>query len=440
MLKSFNCKLNHSLVLFIFGVLLLVLRYTDPFLNPILYAEDGVWVGQGLSYGWINTVFHARSDYFTVYNILGLYISTIISSFFTGNPLILLPQSIALVSFSFYSLISVLVFNFSKRSCSLFISYSLYVLVLFLPLGSSQSEILGRLLQIGFYMPVFSLCIFEYMRTSRSKLYSYMAAVMIFLAAATNPVVVPIIYLMAFFDIFGRKGWRLRIKSYLPLLVSLLIISLIIAKNIHGQGGINLPPNYNNYIEMVFARQILYPFVFPWYHELSDTISLIIFFFYSSYCILCYSLSRNILAKHQILFVFISLVIYCAATSIGRSGLSSILDGYSTTFPDRYFMGVNILSLILFVLCTAQLFSSIKFQWVGSSVVALLLSIYAFNYNDIMQRNVDKQRIGTIVTFQEQLCSSTLASDGYRKIQIYPLPTWSMSVPNVIFDNITCVK
>ena len=183
-----------------------------------------------------------------------------------------------------------------------------------------------------------------------------MAAVMIFLAAATNPVVVPIIYLMAFFDIFGRKGWRLRIKSYLPLLVSLLIISLIIAKNIHGQGGINLPPNYNNYIEMVFARQILYPFVFPWYHELSDTISLIIFFFYSSYCILCYSLSRNILAKHQILFVFISLVIYCAATSIGRSGLSSILDGYSTTFPDRYFMGVNILSLILFVLCTAQLF------------------------------------------------------------------------------------
>ncbi|MCO4108943.1 hypothetical protein KGH51_21945, partial [Citrobacter freundii] len=87
MLKSFNCKLNHSLVLFIFGVLLLVLRYTDPFLNPILYAEDGVWVGQGLSYGWINTVFHARSDYFTVYNILGLYISTIISSFFTGNPL-----------------------------------------------------------------------------------------------------------------------------------------------------------------------------------------------------------------------------------------------------------------------------------------------------------------------------------------------------------------
>lgn len=334
MLKSFNCKLNHSLVLFIFGVLLLVLRYTDPFLNPILYAEDGVWVGQGLSYGWINTVFHARSDYFTVYNILGLYISTIISSFFTGNPLILLPQSIALVSFSFYSLIAVLVFNFSKRSCSLFISYSLYVLVLFLPLGSSQSEILGRLLQIGFYMPVFSLCIFEYMRTSRSKLYSYMAAVMIFLAAATNPVVVPIIYLMAFFDIFGRKGWRLRIKSYLPLLVSLLIISLIIAKNIHGQGGINLPPNYNNYIEMVFARQILYPFVFPWYHELSDTISLIIFFFYSSYCILCYSLSRNILAKHQILFVFISLVIYCAATSIGRSGLSSILDGYSTTFPD----------------------------------------------------------------------------------------------------------
>ncbi|HCC6885658.1 hypothetical protein QWI28_02685 [Citrobacter freundii] len=263
---------------------------------------------------------------------------------------------------------------------------------------------------------------------------------MIFLAAATNPVVVPIIYLMAFFDIFGRKGWRLRIKSYLPLLVSLLIISLIIAKNIHGQGGINLPPNYNNYIEMVFARQILYPFVFPWYHELSDTISLIIFFFYSSYCILCYSLSRNILAKHQILFVFISLVIYCAATSIGRSGLSSILDGYSTTFPDRYFMGVNILSLILFVLCTAQLFSSIKLQWVGSSVVALLLSIYAFNYNDIMQRNVDKQRIGTIVTFQEQLCSSTLASDGYRKIQIYPLPTWSMSVPNVIFDNITCVK
>lgn len=103
-------------------------------------------------------------------------------------------------------------------------------------------------------------------------------------------------------------------------------------------------------------------------------------------------------------------------------------------------MGVNILSLILFVLCTAQLFSSIKLQWVGSSVVALLLSIYAFNYNDIMQRNVDKQRIGTIVTFQEQLCSSTLASDGYRKIQIYPLPTWSMSVPNVIFDNITCVK
>lgn len=440
MLKSFNYKLNHSLVLFIFGVLLLVLRYTDPILNPFVYAEDGVWVGQGLTYGWIHTVFHARSDYFTVYNIIGLYISTIISSFFTGNPLVLLPQSISLVSYSFYSLIAVLVFNFSKRSCNTFISYSIYVLVLLLPLGSSQSEILGRLLQIGFYMPVFALCIFDYMRVSRSRLCSNIAAVMIFLAAATNPVVVPIIYLMAFFDVFGRKGWRLRIRSYLPLLVSLLIISLIIAKNIHGQGGVNLPPNYNNYIEMVFARQILYPFVFPWYHELNDTVSLFIFFFYSFYCILCYSLSRNALAKHQILFVFISLVIYCAATSIGRSGLSSILDGYSTTFPDRYFMGVNILSLILFVLCTAQLSSLRKFQWLASSVVALLLLVYAFNFNDIMQRNVDKQRIGTLVTFQEQLCSSTLTSDGNRKIQIYPVPTWSMSVPNEIFDNIICVK
>lgn len=64
-----NINISSYIILTIFGMIILAMRYTTPIITPWIYAEDGVWVANALSHGWLETFINAREDYFVFFNI-----------------------------------------------------------------------------------------------------------------------------------------------------------------------------------------------------------------------------------------------------------------------------------------------------------------------------------------------------------------------------------
>ena len=102
-------------------------------------------------------------------------------------------------------------------------------------------------------------------------------------------------------------------------------------------------------IEVSLARALIYPFVFPFYNQLSDTIVVIL-----SLALL--TLLGALLAKEKskevktlISMCAIAYLIYLFLTVYMRKSLTENLGGYTGTFPDRYFMGLNIIVIFSFL-------------------------------------------------------------------------------------------
>ena len=78
------------LVLLGIGVMVLLLRNPDPLLNPVIYTEDGTWIGLALTKGWWYAFQNAKAGYFVWGNLILLWASVNTSSIVCGNPLICL--------------------------------------------------------------------------------------------------------------------------------------------------------------------------------------------------------------------------------------------------------------------------------------------------------------------------------------------------------------
>ncbi|WP_132927506.1 hypothetical protein [Sodalis ligni] len=423
------------------GTIFLAIRNTDPLLNPIIYAEDGVWVSMALTKGWVDAFLHARPDYFVFYNILTLYISTKISIIFSGSPLLLLPQSIAFVSYSFYSLVSVLAFTTVQRISNNYFAFLIYFIILLLPFGFSQNEILGRLLQIGYYMPFITLCLY-FIRENIASFRGRIALdVLILLTAATNPIVFSVIGLYFLRKISNTNDKKSFLKEHTFILSISLLLFIYIAPHMNRVGGISTAFNPDNLIELIFARSFLYPFVFTFYNRLNDLYSIILTGAYIAFCVFSYRRTNSMIVKDIIFITFSTLLVYIIATVLIRPGLTGLLTAYNGTSGDRYFMGPNIISSFLFIICLSQFWVNDKAKLLTTSLSLYIIFIYGMGLGIIFETYQTKQAGKTTLSFYDQICQSKSTNDGtLRLIKIYPQPDWSIKVPSMYVNKLECLK
>ncbi|WP_240783130.1 hypothetical protein [Escherichia sp. E2748] len=83
-----NINISSYIILIIFGMIILAMRYTTPIINPWLYAEDGVWVANALNHGWLETFINAREDYFVFFNIFFLFCININQQYYKRESII----------------------------------------------------------------------------------------------------------------------------------------------------------------------------------------------------------------------------------------------------------------------------------------------------------------------------------------------------------------
>lgn len=421
-------------VLFVIGLMVIGVRNPDPFLNPILYTEDGAWLGLAFSKGWLYTFFNARSDYLVWGNLFLLWGAETCSNLICGNALVCLPQSIGLLSLAFFSGIATFAFFATRDAASVAVRLLLFALLLLLPLGDSSNEILGRLSNIGYMFVLLALLLISYREMQVSASSRYIADAVLILAAATNPVVILLIvmYLVWRFYRAGVREWR----RDLVLLLGVGLVGMLVAYKMFTQQhsvitGVLHPENL---VEVGIARAILYPLVFPYYTALTNSSTVTLFLLWVAFVMLAVLRSHG-RAKVFMAYSAVALITFWASTLVMRPSLTQLLSGYDHTFPDRYFMGLNAIVLVITLVGASSLLKDSKriFRIGSVLLLTILVALYSKNLPWIFETNKPRMVLMTGTSFPAQLCQCgknlNAAEDLMVSCPIY-FSGWSIMVPS----------
>ncbi|MCX7094820.1 MAG: hypothetical protein NTY50_15405 [Methylobacter sp.] len=424
--------------LFVVGGLVLYIRNPDPFLNPIVYTEDGYWLGLAFSKGWLYTFFNAKEGYLVLGNLILLWIAETGSKVFCGNSLLCLPQSIGMVSFAFYACIATFSFAATRDVASFAVRLLLFATLLMLPLGDSSNEILGRLSNVGYMFVLIAVLLVSYRERLKSTASVYIADIGLIISAATNPVVVPLTAIYLSWRFYQSRGrvW----KRDLTLFLGLFLVAILIAYRMFSQHhsevtGILHPENL---IEVGVARAILYPLIFPYYTALSDFSAIILFSIWLVFVILAIKQSNNQTSVF-IAYNLVALILYWVMTIGMRQSLTQQLGGYRHTFPDRYFMGLNVIVMVISLVGAFSMLRNTKLMMkIGAALLlTMLVILYATNIPWIFETNKTRMPLISGLTFADQLCESSNILTGTKpadKLVVVPIYTegWSISIPSPI--------
>lgn len=433
------------LLLLLFGVVVLFLRNMDPLIQPAMYTEDGAWLGMAMSKGWMYTFQNAKSGYFVFGNLLFLWLSSFSSLAFCNDKLICLPQSLAIWSYIFFAGTATLSVYATRKILPLKIRFLIFFLIILIPLGNSANEIIGRISNIG-YFAVFWSVLLVYTKAVGSGSWTVIigTAVGLIVTAATNPVCYILIPILAIFStwINGAKEAKDLIRKlagqYGYIFIGLLILLILQLYTFSGHPGTRITGkiNVDHLIEVGITRSLLYPFVFAIYQHLNDQYSIFILSaFVGLITYLSWKIRHNTEVIHLLGLSLISLLIFLAATLYMRQSLTQQLGGYQTTFPDRYFMGLNVIFTFSLVVLAASNINIGKFA--SALCLSFLISIilvYITSINWILELNKPRLNIAIHGTFSELICKTppSYGENIVTNTTLLPIyfSGWTMEIPN----------
>lgn len=423
-------------ILFPIIFLLLIIRTPDALISPILYAEDGTWLGRIYIEGLWNILINARPDYFVIGNILGLYFAKYLSYTFFAYDVSTLPFFISILSYLFFSIIASIPVLLLKNHIRLELLIGLSLLIVFLPFGWSTNEIIGRLNNIGYFLFPLSILLLIYrLDISNEKKKVIIIDALLVFCMLTNPMVVLFIityFLLRYF--FGKQdSFEYKAQFYTFVIAFLIFIYIIYIK-------ITLSPQTSlttetflieNLFEVSISRSILYPFIFPIYSKLGDLFSFIILLIFLT---TFYLVFKTLQYKDKKVFLILSfaLVFVSFLTTFTKPGLTHWIKDYSGTFPDRYFSAQNIMSLlvVIFMVEKALVVKNKYFRNISKFFIIVLILIYSISLSEIIEFSNPKLKITTNDTFVESIYKTY---QNKEKSEIYQIPIyfdgWKMQLP-----------
>lgn len=146
-----------------------------------------------------------------------------------------------------------------------------------------------------------------------------------------------------------------------------------------GKGGADLPFSWSGVVEFFLARIFLYPFLPTLYSHLSDflTILLVLPFLLLMFVLIRRAIGATDEFRSRVLFVAGCFVVYYLATVIMRRGFTSAFGSYQSSFPDRYFFGLNLL-LVLLVLLLVDRSRWLVNKWRRFALGAIVFALFGF--------------------------------------------------------------
>lgn len=134
----------------------------------------------------------------------------------------------------------------------------------------------------------------------------------------------------------------------------------------------DVPFDFSNAIEMLIARSMLYPVIYSIYTRMNDLIVILLF----AIIIIGFIRLGNKNNYGLYIFGFYSLVTLTISAARFRPVLSSALNNYSTTWPDRYYYGQNLLVTFLIILLFNDISDRVKLPSVRKALLVGMLVIF----------------------------------------------------------------
>lgn len=426
------------IIIFLIAFMTLYIRNLDSLMNPIMYTEDAKWLGMAFSKGWVHTFVYAKEGYFVWLNLIFLFISAKISYLVSGSEILNLPYTISFVSFSFYSFVPTFAFFITKNLLNTYLRWLLFFAIIFLPMGDSSNEIFGRLSNIGYYI-VFLATLFFYIRINVINYYKILIIDFILLIFfGTNPVVIILACLYLSYELFYRVSIKSFIIKNLSLIILLLIfILLLLTLSSKSASLVTDSFNLDSMVEVSIARSVLYPLVFSSYHNLNDFITIIFGLVFVVFVTYSYINSfRNKKLRTLFNFTLVSFFVFYVLTLYMRQSLTQQLSGYVTTFPDRYFIGLNLLIIFIIILSFESLLHKRKaISCAGGIYLGLY---YILNLNWIIEYKEPRLNIMKHLNWQETVCNSYFNNKNLHNNYIYLdayFYGWTMQIPTNFLNN-----
>jgi hypothetical protein len=352
-------------------------RAPVAFMAPLLFAEDRAWTSQLVTRGFWETAFHAREDYCILGNVIVVWLGMRACEWLCEGDVFQLPRCLAVASYLFMGAAVSLPVLLLRRQLRPGYLLAAWLLACFLPLGIHSAswsgfEILGRAINLG-YVFLFIAFILIWHRIANVTTASQAVPVDLGLlvCTATNPLCIAMLpatglpYLRRLFDrreSSGTRGsaaagkpWSVVLRDPVFVSLCLLMLACLFVNGLPKTRRMILespppPVGFDVAIEMGVARSLLYPLVWPIYHRLGTTSTLAIAAL-TAWCLWRFGHPRHrlVVAGGLATVGLMSIVLITCRPEVGM-----LLDGYRSTFPDRYFYGQNLVATLVAVVFAAD--------------------------------------------------------------------------------------
>ena len=196
----------------------------------------------------------------------------------------------------------------------------------------------------------------------------------------------------------------------------------VFAMRLLGEGSTGSAVNYGNTIEF-FGRAVLYYFTWPFYKDLNDTYVMIMLGLFALLSVLAILIAGKV-RRAEAFYLFSGTLLIAAATFFMRPGLTSFLDDYTSTFPDRYYYVINLCAMVSVIYSASCLERSQLLRFGRFYIYALLLLPVFYSPSSIFEFN----KYMDVRSLPMEVFQGQKQQDGLYLVKSNP-GNWFVSVP-----------
>lgn len=435
------------------GFMIIFFRAEYAIFSPVVFTEDGFWLGNRFlcyDYGY---ALYCRYDYLIFGNILMIQLAFYITRLFWGYSLLQYPVVLAVLSFVFFDLLAFSTVFYLKRLLSFFSRVILFYSILLLPMGEAVCEMYGRASNIGYgcFFIGFVVMLWFLFDKEQGLLKRQMSFAVLLFCAMTNPGTYLLLGLVFVHEFWSRwrdgslrdiLPWVGLSLATLPLMYygsrrvkDILLVAYGFDMDAGLQAAAQITVNWAEAVEF-FCRSCLYSFVWPVYTAMTDKLSiglLVVFVLF----LLAAGYYADWLDRRMLMVTSGGLLFFSVITLLMRPNLTaSSLHGYATSYPDRYFYVQNLLVLLLLSMvlsiCQKSLTGS---TWVRAILMGFCLWVFIlpiWKSNVIFEGKTPRLSLMDVSKcFGEQITDAYHEQGEQEKYKVItvPAPNWWIMIP-----------
>ena len=348
-------------------------RAPVAFMSPLLFAEDRAWTSQIVTRGFWETAFHAREDYCILGNVIVVWLGMQACEWLCGGDVFQLPRCLAVTSYLFMGAAVSLPILLLRRQLQPAFLCTAWLLACFLPLGIHSAswsgfEILGRAINLGYVFLFIAFVLIWHRAANVKKAWQAVPVDLgLLVCTATNPLCIAMLPATAWpflRQLIGPPAARVAVlRDPVFLSLCLLAVGCLLVNGVPESRGSAAETAVSHVsldvaIEMGVARSLLYPLVWPIYHRLG-TWSTLAVAAAATWCLWRFGQPR-----HRLVYIgglatigLVSIVLVTCRTELG-----ALLEGYRSTFPDRYYYAQNLIAMLMAVVFAADVAERLRDQ------------------------------------------------------------------------------